>query len=112
MTVVQLVVLALATWRVSNMLADTEQTGPFGLLDKIRYRAGVRFGPDGLAYGTNGLSKGLLCIYCNSVWIGIGLAVIFYFYPILAFYMALPFTLSAAAIWAEGEKEKWLKSFR
>jgi hypothetical protein len=107
MTIVQFIVLTLATWRVSNMLADTEQTGPFGLLDKIRYAAGVRFGEDGQAYGTNGLSKGLLCMYCNSVWFGVLFTVSYAMNP-QVFWLALPFALSGAAIWIDKEIERWL----
>lgn len=95
-----LVVMALATWRLSNLLADTRQSGPFDLLDRLRSKLGVRFNQMGEAYGTNSIAKGALCIFCNSVWFGIGLTVLFYFFPVAAFYLSVPFALSAAAIFA------------
>lgn len=98
---ITLVILALATWRMANMLSDTNQSGPFGILDKLRLAAGVRYDQLSVPYGTNGLSEGMLCIFCNSVWFGTGWMVLFLLDPIFAFYMALPFALSAAAILVE-----------
>lgn len=80
------------------MLADTNQSGPFGFLDWLRSKAGVRFNQMNVAYGTNSLAEGLLCVYCVSVWIGTGFTVLFYFAPTWAFWLALPFALSALAI--------------
>lgn len=96
-----LIVMAMATWRLANMLADTDQSGPFEMLDWLRSKAGVRFNPEGAAYGSNNLSEGLICVFCNSVWIGMGFVALFYFAPTWAFYVALPFALSAAAILIE-----------
>lgn len=93
-----LAVIALATWRLANMLSDPLQEGPGELLNRLRYRAGVRFNELSEAYGTNNFSRGLLCIYCCSVWFGIAFAVLYLLSPVIAFYLALPFALSAAAV--------------
>ena len=62
------VVLALAVWRLSSLLAREE--GPFCIFDKIRLRLGVRYDQNSEAYGTNNISKGLICVWCNSIWVG------------------------------------------
>ena len=66
-------ILTLATWRLSSLLAEEE--GPFGVLGKFRKFAGVIF--NGTTFeGTNTFSEGLICMWCNSVWIGLGLALL------------------------------------
>lgn len=99
-----LVVLALATWRVSSLLAREE--GPIDLLLKLRYRLGVRYDEHSRPYGQSNLSKGILCIWCNSVWVGTGWVVLAVLSQEVAFFVALPFALSAAAIFLE-EAVQW-----
>ncbi len=98
LSVTHLVIFALASYRLSTMLADVNRSGPWGLLDKIRYLAGVRFDQYSQPYATTGLADGLLCIYCSSVWFGIVFTILYVLMKDIALYLALPFALSGAAI--------------
>lgn len=98
---ITIILMALATWRLANMLADTNQSGPFDMLDWLRSKLGVRFDQMSQPYGSNSLSKGLLCIYCNSVWFGTAYTLVYLLSPDWALYLSLPLALSAAAILLE-----------
>ncbi len=95
------IVMALATWRLANMLADPEQVGPFEILSRIRTLAGMRYDLYSKPYASTNFAKGMMCVYCNSIWIGGLFLGLFIASSIVAFYVALPFALSAAAIWIE-----------
>jgi hypothetical protein len=97
-TIVELVVLALATGRLANLLADDSQGGPFQILWKFREWAGVRYSRDGVVSHTNSLSELILCVFCNSIWIGLFIAMLYLVSDGVAFYFSLPFALSWAAI--------------
>lgn len=92
------IILAFATYRMGMMLADVEQGGPFGLLHRLRSISGVKYTEHSTPYGTNVVSEAMLCIYCNSVWIGFVFAVLYAILGPLAVIVALPFALSGAAI--------------
>lgn len=70
-----LFILILATWRLSSLLA--QEDGPFGILKKIRI---------------------VDCVWCWSFWWGIIFALLYRYLPDVAFWVALPFALSAGAI--------------
>lgn len=93
---VNILVLTLATFRLASLLAN--EPGPFDVLGRLRRLAGVRLGDDGTVYGSNELARGLVCVWCNSVWVGLGLAVLYYLAPGVAFWLALPFALSGGAV--------------
>lgn len=63
---VDLLLLSLAVWRLSSLFA--REDGPYDIFIKIRLKAGVSIDEFGEEYSTNMLSKGLLCIWCNSLW--------------------------------------------
>lgn len=88
-----ILMMALATWRISSMLADEDEKGPADLLVKIRKLA--------LRINAN-LHEGLTCYACNSVWIGTAFAVLYFWLGDKAIYLALPFALSTAAVFVEG----------
>lgn len=94
-----ILILTLATWRVSSLLAS--EAGPWDVFGRLRHRAGVRYGDDDQPYGTNQLARGLLCVWCCSLWIGAGLTVCHYLFPAVVFWLALPFALSAGAVIVE-----------
>lgn len=96
MTLLTLLLLSLATWRSASLLA--REAGPLDILSRFRHWAGVRYNERSEAYGTNVVSKAMVCLWCGSVWIGAGWALLFYFLPGLAPWLSLPFALSAAAI--------------
>ncbi len=67
-----LLVSALATWRISNLLMF--ESGPFNALEIMRKWLGVKeaYDPDKL---WTGFISGLFsCMYCLSVWVGLSLA--------------------------------------
>lgn len=96
MTILEFVVLALATWRISSLVAEEE--GPWGLLDLARHKLGVRYDSEGYAYGKNEFATRLVCVWCVSGWIGAGWVVFWLLIPQVAFWCALPFALGAAAV--------------
>ena len=57
----------LATWRLSNLIANED--GPFDVFARLRLRAGVYYDVDSNPIGKNVFARGLLCIWCVSVWI-------------------------------------------
>ena len=61
--------VSLAVWRVSSLFAREE--GPFDLFLRIRLLAGVKFDKSSEEIGTNWLSKGILCVWCNSIWFSV-----------------------------------------
>ncbi len=81
MDIVNLILLILATWRVSHMLVY--EGGPFGWFQKMRDRLGVtnyievvvKEGYDlhlEKCKSPNILGRLFCCLYCTSVWIAAG----------------------------------------
>ncbi len=91
-----LLVLILATWRLSSLLVSED--GPADVFAKIRMKAGVRYDEYSNAYGTNVVSQALTCVWCTSVWVGLFWAILYLVSVDVSFYMALPFGLSGGAI--------------
>lgn len=77
MKFLDLLVLALATWRISNILV--KEDGPFRVFERARAR--LRGRPN--------------CIYCVSVWVAAGL---FAIHLLLTPYVAWVFAISGAAL--------------
>ena len=73
-TLTDLVILALASWRLAYMLVNED--GPGAVFSRLRYRAGVRSvvtrdnagQPVASKVALNGLAEGLMCVWCVSVW--------------------------------------------
>ncbi len=64
---------ALAAWRLAHLLVNED--GPGDIFARLRYRAGVRWsvirGPEGVTrarVAETGLARGLLCLWCVSIW--------------------------------------------
>lgn len=91
-----LVLLALATWRVSSLLASED--GPYRILARLRHMLGVRYDEHSLPYGTTELAKMVACIWCNSVWVGAVAALSYALWPAVVPWLCLPLALSAAAV--------------
>jgi hypothetical protein len=99
MTIVSFLLISLAVWRVSNMLADTDQSGPGEILDWLRAQVGVKYTEDSVPYWKPGsFASGLMCVRCSSVWFGFIAAVCYIANSHLTVLVALPFALSGAAI--------------
>ena len=92
------VVLALANWRISSLVTDTSQAGPFDILHAIRHWIGVRFDEHSAPHGTTWAARGALCLWCLSVWVGVGEVVLYTLWPLFTWILFAPFALSAGAI--------------
>ena len=97
MTIIDFIVLALATWRISSMLVD--EPGPFRIFIRIRELTGITHDmDDNVAIIPDGLFPELLsCVWCTSVWVAFGWTLAYLLWS-QTFYVALPFALSAVAI--------------
>lgn len=99
MPIEDLLILALATWRLASLLAAED--GPFHILKRMRHLAGVKWDASSQPYGSNELAKGLICVWCNSVWIGLLLALAYVWQPDITRWYCLPLALSTAAVLVE-----------
>ena len=96
LTILQFLILALATWRVSYMLVNED--GPYAIVARLRQLLGVRYDEYSHAYGLSMPGKLLTCVYCTSVWVGIAYVIIYLVNSFMATVVALPLALSAVAI--------------
>jgi len=96
MEITTFILLGIATYRLSFLLADED--GPWEIIERFRYFIGVRYDDTSMRYGTNVFANGIICSFCNSVWIGIGLTVLWFLSPEILFIVALPFALSGFAV--------------
>lgn len=89
-------VIVIASWRASSLLVY--ESGPFGFLSWLRDFVGVKYDDFSMPYGTWFLPKLFSCIDCMSVWVGIGFAVLYYFFPVVAAILSFGLCLSMASI--------------
>lgn len=54
----------------------TSEEGPFSIFERIRVLSGVKYDQHSQPFGTNNLSRGLLCSWCVSVWLGLAVTVL------------------------------------
>ena len=101
MSLVELVVLALATWRLGRLVQF--ERGPGAIFIRLRELAGVEHDEDGKPTSYPDTELGILarCLDCGSVWIGVGLAGLYLLAPGPALVVALPLALSGAAVGLE-----------
>lgn len=90
------IILALATFRISHLVADED--GPWGLFEWIRGKIGVRRDEKGEPYGTNNFAVGLVCQWCNSIWIGVVLMLLYIYTKQITVWVCFPLALSAVAL--------------
>ena len=90
----ELIILSLATWRVSYMLV--EEQGPAEIFDKLRYKIGVQHTDEGVPFAWNWFAELFTCVWCMSVWVG----TIFFVVDALTgwAWVGIPFALSALSI--------------
>lgn len=89
-------ILALATFRISSLIADED--GPLGLFEWLRGKVGVRRDEKGDNYGTNNFAVGLVCQWCNSIWIGVALMALYILSKQITVWIAFPLALSAVTV--------------
>ena len=101
-SLIDFVILVLATYRISIMFANGWEYGPWGVLKKIRERIGVVYTESGDAVAIPGsFADGMLCKYCNSVWVGALVAMsyaVLYIAGLPAYLLFLPWALSGASV--------------
>ena len=92
-----LLVLSLATWRLSSLLVV--ERGPFDIFMRLRSLAGIQHDQKGDAYmiPDNIVAQILSCVWCCSTWIAIFLTTLYVILPEMIV-AAFPFALSAIAI--------------
>ena len=98
MTLVELIVYGLATWRIASLLVD--EPGPFRIFVRLRSLVGITHDEDdNVAVIPDGFLPELLsCLWCTSLWVGFFCTIMYLLFPQVSFYLALPFALSALAI--------------
>ena len=94
MDTLHFIILALATWRMSSLLA--QEKGPGDIFSKIRARLGVMYINDEVVGPA--IARGITCIWCNSMWTGAVAGISYYLMGTPIVWLALPFALSASAI--------------
>ena len=78
MTLVTLLILGLAAWRIASFLVVED--GPRDISGKFRYFIGVRHSEkDAVPYGTNIAAQAFTCVWCLSFWISLFVVFIYYF---------------------------------
>ena len=87
--------LGLAAWRLASLVANED--GPWMVFKRLRQRAEqwcnrYRFCRE------LGLYELVTCEWCNSIWIGAGLTLLYLWIGETIFYLSLPFALSTVAI--------------
>lgn len=99
MNIIAIVIIPLAVWRISNMLSDYEQVGPFDILHKIRIRTGMYYDQwSQPMYKSGSFADMMSCVYCNSIWLGIVFTILWLVNQEVTIIVSLPFALSAMAI--------------
>lgn len=96
MPLLDIALLALATWRISSLLANEE--GPGGMLERLRLAVGVRYDEASERVAGNVLASEMMCQWCNSIWVGAAWTVFYVLAPVWAVRCALPFALSTGTI--------------
>ena len=95
MTVTTFFYLSLAAWRLASLVANED--GPWHMFKRFRQLADhwcnkYRFCSE------FGLSELVCCEWCNSVWIGAGLTLLYLWIGDTILYLALPLALSTVVI--------------
>lgn len=94
----ELLILAFATWRITNLLVDDNETGPYEILPWIRDKLGVYYDEKNRKLGRNELGNMLLCPWCTSVWVGAILSLFYIIIPDITIAATLLFALSGMAL--------------
>lgn len=90
-----LIMLALATFRVSVLLVD--EHAPFGLAQRWRDFIGVRDG-EHTSVQPNVIAGIFSCVWCMSLWVGLAFTGLYALDAELAFWVAMPLAFSAVSM--------------
>lgn len=105
MTLIIFVIISLATWRTSNLFVLED--GPFHVLRALREAAGIEHDEEGqiLLIPDKNMPKILSCVWCFSLWAGLGWTALWILLPEITVIFALPFAFSTIAILINGGME-------
>lgn len=87
--------LSLAAWRLASLVANED--GPWMMFKRLRQRA-ERWCKRYRFCSEFGLYEFFSCEWCNSVWIGAGLTLLYLWMGETILYLALPLALSTVVI--------------
>jgi len=95
MTITTFLYVSLAAWRLASLIANED--GPWRMFKRFRQQAEVwcnkyKFCSD------LGLHELVTCEWCNSVWIGTGLTLLYFWIGDAILYLAMPLALSTVVI--------------
>lgn len=107
MSLVDFVVLALATWRVSSIVS--QEDGPWGVYGRLRYVLGVRQGQNLEDYPANVLGEQVMCMWCIPGLVALGWTLAYWIAGEAAVLAALPFALWAVAVWIHSRGVRFRK---
>jgi hypothetical protein len=87
--------LGLAAWRLASLIANEE--GPWMVFKRLRGRAEQWCNRYKFCREL-GLYELVTCEWCNSIWIGVGLTLLYLWIGETILYLSLPLALSTVAI--------------
>lgn len=96
MSALELLVGAVATWRVSYMLLN--ENGPFEVFRRIRKKLGVIYADNDSTEVVAFQYEITVCMWCLSVWVGMLIATLYYLLGSYATWLIAPYVLSAGAL--------------
>lgn len=101
MTLLEFVILGLATWRVSALFS--REAGPFDVFKRTREWAGITHDNDGnvQVIPHKFFAELLSCVWCTSIWVAAFWAALWMLLPHACLAIALLFALSGLAIFAD-----------
>lgn len=70
--IARVIALGLICWRLTSLLV--EEDGPLDIFAKLRRFIGVYYDEMSVKQGKNVIAKGLLCVWCTSIWVASPLA--------------------------------------
>jgi len=94
----EFLILAFATWRITNLLVDDNEVGPYQILPWLRDKLGVYYDEKNRKLGRNELGNMLLCPWCTSIWVGAIIALGYIVFPQLTLALTLLFALSGMSL--------------
>lgn len=100
MTFVDFLILGLACFRLSSMLANDSgnDAGPWDIILRFRKIIGVYYDAHSQEKYKNGFAKGASCMWCNSVWFGLIMTVLYVILGHITVFIFLPFALSGVVV--------------
>ncbi len=95
MTFTTFLYVSLAAWRLASLIAN--ENGPWQMFERFRQLA--EYWCKKYKFCSQlGLHELVTCEWCNSVWIGAGLTLLYLWIGDTILYLALPFALSTVVI--------------